>query len=183
MVELMENGPLEGAELPHHSGDLVIDQVELQHVFSVTPFAGQTEALSRQLSARIDVPLPRIGRTVRANGGEVFWTGQNQWFVSCDPVLLEGLRDVALRDQSDGWAVLSIRGSGSASVLARLCPLDLRDFGVGQVARSEFAHMMSIILPREDGYDIWVMRSFARTAAEHLKEAAELWAAVKALPS
>jgi len=53
----------------------------------------------------------------------------------------------------------------------------------GQVARTEFAHMMSIILPQDGGYDIWVMRSMAKTALEHLTEAATLFSATKALRS
>lgn len=176
MVELRPVSPFFAMGLPVTIGGLVIDEVHAGPVLSVMPSRGCEAEVSRALGE-----LPNIGGVVRGEV-DVFWSGLNQWFVSGGQVT--GLDDIAsVTDQSDAWAVLSIRGASAQEVMARLCPLDLRAFGEGQVARTEFAHMMSIILPRAGGYDIWVMRSFATTALHHLKEAAASVEAVKSLPS
>ncbi len=183
MVDLTPMSPLEGAGLPMEIGRCVIDELRLGQVSAIIPFTGQRELTSRILRIALGMDLPAVGQATRQDGVELIWTGQNQWFLTGAPVPSDLEQMSGITDQSDAWAVLSLRGEDSAEVMARLCPLDLRHFTSGQVARTEFAHMMSIILPREGGYDIWVMRSLSKTALEHLSEAATGLSAIKALPS
>lgn len=184
MVDLSPQAPFAAHNLPLIIGDLTIDAVPTGDIYAITPFAGQAGAVSDLLKTRFGVTLSKAGTVQTSEQAELIWTGYNQWFLH--PALpvdfdLDGFG--AWSEQTDGWAVLSLRGEGAGDVMARLCPLDLRDFNAGQVARTEFAHMMSIILPRDQGYDIWVMRSYATTALEHLQRAADGRQAVKSLPS
>ena len=167
MIDVMAKTPFSGQGLPLRIGHFEIAERSLDHVWSVMPFMGK----HAEAAKRLQVPL-EIGSAVRAQDREVIWTGQNQWFCVGAQALpdLDGLG--AVTDQSDGWAALTLDGTGAGDVMARLCPLDLRGFSPGQAARSEFAHMMAIILPRDTGYEIWVMRSCAHTALHHLKTAA-----------
>lgn len=183
MVELAAKTPLDGFELPMEIGEIVIDQVIAEQVSSIMPFEGQVGPVSEVLVKELRIELSGVGQVKSTEACEIFWTGQNQWFLSgiAAPKALNKIAGVT--DQTDGWAILSLHGEASQDVMARLCPLDLRDFRSGQVARTEFAHMMSIILPQDGGYDIWVMRSMAKTALEHLTEAATLFSATKALRS
>lgn len=168
MVELMPNPPL--GEEPLEIGRVRLSEVVLENVWSVTPFKGRTAAVSKALANEIGVMLSEVG-CLRAHGNvEVLWSGLDQWFVVGRAV--NEIPGAAITDQSDNWACFNIRGPVAPDVMARLCPLDLRGFNLGQVARTEFAHMMSLIVARDAGYDIWVMRSFAKTAWHDLSEAA-----------
>jgi len=171
VVELVARSALSAHGLPMEIGGLRIDEVAMGPVWAVMPFAGQAEALSAVFEEALGLTLPDPGYVQSSPEAEILWTGQEQWFFCGVPVVdVQGHGSVT--EQSDGWAVLSVRGDAVRDVMARLCPLDLRDFRPGQVARSEFAHMMSIILPRAGGYDVWVMRSFGATALHHLRAAA-----------
>jgi sarcosine oxidase subunit gamma len=81
-------------------------------------------------------------------------------------------RSGAITDQGDAWACVSIIGSDTNAVLARLCPVDLPKMKAGEVARTLINHLSAIILTTPDGYEIFVFRAFARTLVHELQEAA-----------
>ena len=65
-------------------------------------------------------------------------------------------------------------GPGAEAALARLVPIDLRAsaFKQGQTARTMLWHMScQITRTGTQGYELFVMRSMARTAAHDLHEA------------
>ena len=68
---------------------------------------------------------------------------------------------------------MSLDGAGAEAVLARICPLDLREnqFRRGQTARTDIAHMMALLCRTTKGFEIWVMRSFAQSAVDHISRA------------
>ncbi len=113
------------------------------------------------------------------------WAGQGQWFVVGDigtELLTDALHTkAAVTDQSDAWVVLTLNGADASEVMTRLCSLDLGALEQGQTARAEFAHMMSCITPTTDGFEIMIMRSFAKTAIHHTQEAMRKLAALRAL--
>lgn len=175
MVELKAQSPLEGQSALDFGGTQ-ITMAAPDSVQSIMPNKGREVDVSGALSEAVGVPLSQVGCMRMRGGVEVIWTGVNQWFVIGGKGV-SGLDGAAITDQTDAWAVMELRGVASRDVMARLCPIDLRHLMIGQVARSEFAHMMSIIVAREGGFDIWVMRSFAQTAWHHLGDAASSVAA------
>ena len=115
--------------------------------------------------------LPTPGRTFGEPGNYVVWTGRGQFFLIGDvPANPSIAKLAALADQSDGWAIMHLEGNDSAAVLARLCPIDIRldQFGFGHTARTEVAHLSSVVTRLANGFEIMVMRSFGKTALHHL---------------
>jgi sarcosine oxidase subunit gamma len=78
----------------------------------------------------------------------------------------------ALTDQTDAWAVVHLEGRQAAEVLARLCPLDLREavFAPGHTARSDVAHMAgSVSRLGPQTWQIMVFRSMATTLVHEVE--------------
>ena len=74
-------------------------------------------------------------------------------------------------DQSSGRVRLSIDGDGVPGLLAKSCPLDLTKWPLGMSQASHFLHIGCIWYRRsETGFDLYVGRSFSRSAAEWLLE-------------
>ena len=76
-------------------------------------------------------------------------------------------------DQSDGWAMLRIEGTGVRAVLERICPLDLGEeaFPQGRVSRTAMEHLSVIVL--RDGGDSFLLMS-PRSSARSFLHAVEL---------
>jgi len=130
------------------------------------PYTGQAEALSQAMQAAHGMGWPVPGRMTGRKGARAMWFGREMALLigpEPDPGLAA---HAALVDQSDAWAVLLLEGPGAAQVLARLCPLDLRDqvFKRGHVARTEVAHMAGAIARMgADNWRIMVFRSMVGT--------------------
>ena len=112
----------------------------------------------------------------------IVWTGREQAFlIGAEPPELSG---AAVTDQTDGWAVLGVRGTGAVDALARLVPMDLRltTFPVGRALRTQVNHMNAVILRVGDyAFEIMVFRSMARTAWHEIEAAMQMLAARGAL--
>lgn len=166
-------------------GDSVLACEQPANILSVAPFKGQGMAVNDALKSEINLALPSVGKVKSRKNIRVMWAGQGQWFVVGD-IRLETLSEAldakaAVTDQSDGWIVLTLCGSDAPEVMTRLCSLDLDALEHGQTARAEFAHMMSCITPISDGFEIMIMRSFAKTAIQHTMEAMRKLAALRTL--
>jgi sarcosine oxidase subunit gamma len=75
-------------------------------------------------------------------------------------------------DQSSGRVKLSIDGPAVAGLLAKACPINLADWPVGAAHASHFMHIACAYYRRaEDGFDLYVGRSFAQSTAEWLLDA------------
>ncbi len=133
----------------------------------------------------VKLTLPTVGKVISKKHVRAMWAGQGQWFVVGDielQILVEALdTKAAVTDQSDAWVILTLVGEDAAEVMSRLCSLDLDALEQGQTARAEFAHMMSCITPIPEGFEIMIMRSFAKTAIHHTREAMHKLAAQRAL--
>lgn len=173
MVDLKATSPLEGA-VPKQAGGVFLREAAPQFITAILPQKGAEKDLSAALKSAHGMALPGVGKTSGKAALRCLWAGRATYFLvgetAADPALS---KCAALVDQSDAWAVMSLEGAAATEVLARLCPLDLRDsqFKRGQTARSEVAHMMAVITRTTRGFEIMVMRSFARTAAHHIDEA------------
>ena len=174
-VALQRCGPLKEAGLPVHRTFISLSEIEAKRITSIAPFANQTEDVSAQLTTAIGIALPEDGWSASAADAELIWSQMRQWFLFGPEVALTG---AALTDQTDGWSGLSLRGDGVMDVMARLCPVDVRRLQPGQVVRTECVHRMSLVVRRDDGIDMFVMRSFARDMLHHVKVAIDGFAAI-----
>lgn len=165
MVELQAESPGAG-RLPVTAGVLRLSAAVPERMTSLAPYNGQTEALSEAMQAAHGMGWPKPGRMTGRKGVRAMWFGREMALLM-GPEPEPGLAaHAALSDQSDAWAVLALEGPGAAEVLARLCPLDLRDhvFKRGHAARTEVAHMAGAIARMgADKWRIMVFRSMAGT--------------------
>lgn len=168
MVELLETPAVLGLPVTHGTLTLSLDTARV--LTSLQPFAGQHGQVSELMKAHHGAALPCVGRMSGRAGNRVYWAGQGAY-------LLSGPADAALAtcaavvDQTDGWVCFTLSGARVEQALARLSPLDMRAsvFKRGHVARTEVMHMMALIARTgEDSFEIFVMRSFARTASHDL---------------
>ena len=170
---------------PIKIGEAVLACHQPANILSVAPFKGQGMAVNDALKALIKLALPTVGKVASKKHIRAMWAGQGQWFVVGDielTVLTETLdAKAAVTDQSDAWVVLTLGGADASEVMSRLCSLDIDALEQGQTARAEFAHMMSCITPTPEGFEIMIMRSFAKTAIHHIREAMNKLAALRAL--
>ncbi len=170
---------------PIKIGESVLTCSQPANILSIAPFKGQGMAVNDALKAVLKLALPTVGKITSKKYIRAMWAGQGQWFVVGD-VSLEVLTETldtkaAVTDQSDAWVVLTLGGVDAPEVMSRLCSLDVDALEQGQTARAEFAHMMSCITPIPDGFEIMIMRSFAKTAIHHTREAMRKLAAQRAL--
>ncbi|SEM79116.1 sarcosine oxidase subunit gamma [Roseovarius tolerans] len=173
MVELQAESPGEG-RLPVTAGDLRLSEVVRERMTWLAPYKGQAAALSEAMQAAHGMGWPKAGRMTGRKGARAMWFGRDMALLigpEPDPGLAA---HAALVDQSDAWAVLALEGPGAPEVLARLCPLDLRDqvFKRGHVARTEVAHMAGAIARMgADNWRIMVFRSMAGTLIHEVETA------------
>jgi sarcosine oxidase subunit gamma len=165
VVELQAESSGEG-RLPVTAGEVRLSAAVSERMTSLAPYKGQAEALSEAMQAAHGIAWPKPGRMTGRKGARAMWFGREMALLigpEPDPGLAA---HAALVDQSVAWAVLALEGPGAAEVLARLCPLDLRDqvFKRGHVARTEVAHMAGAIARMGDeNWRIMVFRSMAGT--------------------
>ncbi len=166
VADLVPRPPFAGLDLPLSLGGVTLAALPDGARAVIVPFCDRSEAAAEALGA----PLPDPGRwAARANGGWIAWSGLGQWMLSGDAPDLSG--SAAVCDQSDGWAGLALTGAGAVEVLARLVPIDLASAAPGAAARTQVGHVACLLRRVEDGFEIHVMRSFARTAAEETAHA------------
>jgi sarcosine oxidase subunit gamma len=170
---------------PIEIGETILACNQPANILSVAPFKGQGMAVNDALKAVVKLALPTVGKVTSKKHIRAMWAGQGQWFVVGEiglKILTDALKSTAaVTDQSDAWIVLTLGGDDASEVLTRLCSLDLDALEQGQTARADFAHMMSCITPIPEGFEIMIMRSFAKTAIHHTREAMSKLAAQRAL--
>ncbi len=172
MVELRETSPCAGL-LPVTLGSVTVEELTPGPMTSLCVF-GDASEMSAALEKAHGMGWPAPNRSTGKDGARAIWFGRGE-------VMLVGVSpDAALRkagaivDQSDGWAVVSVRGAAAVDVLARLVPVDLRGsvFKRGQTARTQVGHMpASITRTGAEAFMIMVFRSMAGTLVHDLKEA------------
>ncbi len=171
MVSLVASDPFGGA-LPWREAGVSVEAVVSGPVTWVAPFDGQEASVGELLGE----PLPRPGQSGALGDGQVLWFGRGQWLMTGVPLEVDLSGAAAVADQSDGWVACRVSGSAHLDLLARLVPVDLRmnAFPVGAVARTLVKHTSALVVRvAENAVEVWVMRSFARTLAGDLREAAE----------
>ena len=132
---------------------------------------GAREA-SRATEAAFGVALPKTPKAVMADDMTFVWSGPGHW-VAVSPYgeLVPRLRavldpSVAIADQSDARAIVTLAGPPVRDVLAKGCMLDLhpRAFGIGDAAVSVIAYVgvqLWRLAEEPAGFRVSVSRSFA----------------------
>jgi|SRR6056297_1534223 len=149
-------------------------EVPLVPLHWIAPYPGREAGLSEALAAGHGVPFPGPGETHRAGEAEIRWAGRAQaLLVGPEAVAPELAAHAAVTDMSDVHARLALTGPVAPDVLARLVPLDLRParFPAGRTARSLLGRMTAQLTALDDGVEIMVMRSFARSAFDEIETA------------
>ena len=86
-----------------------------------------------------------------------FWIGPDQWMLEAPYDSHETLFEQAaaavkgkasVTEQTGGWCRFDLRGVGLASVLERLCPINMITFQPGGVTRSSIDHLSCFIICR-----------------------------------
>jgi heterotetrameric sarcosine oxidase gamma subunit len=166
--ELIAKSALDGRSMT--LGGVTLTEVSVGPITSIAVLPGGGKAVAKGLKA-LSLAMPEPGTFAEKKDTRIVWTGRDQAFlVGVEPPMMDG---AAVTDQSDGWAVLAVSGTGAVEVLARLVPLDLRlaVFPVGRVARTGLNHMNAVILRTGDyAFEIMVFRSMARTAWHELED-------------
>lgn len=143
-------------------------------ITAIQPYRGAEAGLSEAMQPAHGLGFPGPGQVTRAGELRCIWAGLRlAWLVGV-PADAGLAAHSALTDLSDGWVGLRLAGRAEA-VLARLTPLDLRPsaFPVGSAARSELAQMPVLFVRDRGGFDLFVMRSMARSAWGEIARAME----------
>ena len=86
-----------------------------------------------------------------------FWIGPDQWMLEApydshetlfEQAAAEVKGKASVTEQTDGWCRFDLRGVGLASVLERLCPINMITFQPGGVTRSSIDHLGCFIICR-----------------------------------
>jgi heterotetrameric sarcosine oxidase gamma subunit len=173
--ELIAKSALDGRSVT--LGAVTLAEVAVGPITSVAVFPGGAKAVAKALKG-LGLSFPEPNCFAEKKGVRIVWTGREQAFlIGIEPPAIEG---AALTDQTDGWTVLAVSGTGAVDALARLVPMDLRlsAFPVGGALRTQVNHLNAVILRVGDyAFEIMVFRSMARTAWHEVVAAMEMIAA------
>lgn len=175
MPELIAKSALDGRALT--LGAVTLAEVLPGPITSIAVLPGGSKAVAKGLKG-LGLAMPEPLNFAEKKGARIVWTGRDQAFLI--GVEAPSLESAAVTDQSDGWAVLAVSGTGAVDVLARLVPMDLRlaVFPVGRAARSQVNHMNAVILRTGDyAFEIMVFRSMARSAWHEVEATMQMLAA------
>ncbi|MFU8776970.1 MAG: sarcosine oxidase subunit gamma [Roseovarius sp.] len=171
MAEFKVQTPCAGL-LPVTVGDLRLTEVVPGRMTSLAPYRGRVAALSEAMQAAHGVAWPEPGRVTGQGAARAVWFGREMALLIGPAPDARLAAHAALTDQTDGWAVVQLEGRQAAEVMARLCPLDLRDavFAPGHSARTDVAHMAgSISRLGPQTWQIMVFRSMAATLVHEVE--------------
>lgn len=173
MVELTPATPLEAME-PITIGTVTLAEAQPERITALSPFKGKAQTLANWLKKTHALDLPDAGRRVANDTAQALWFGKDQ-VLFMGPVPDASLsKHVAMTDQSDAWAIVTLTGGDVEATLARLVPVDLRlsAFSVDQTARTLIGHMQgSVTRVGEDQVMLMVFRSMAGTLKHELMRA------------
>ncbi len=176
MAELIASPALRAA--PVTAAGCTLAPADPGPVAALALMPGQ-EAAAARLLAPLGLAFPAPNTTAVRGAARIVWTGRAQALVIGVPLgAAEGL---AVFDQTDGWATLTLQGKAAAAALMRLVPLDLEAMAEGQAARAPVGHMQAVIWREAAGFTLMVFRSMARTAWHEIEVALAALAARQVL--
>lgn len=172
VVELKETSPCAGL-LPVTVGGVTLEEMSVGAITSLSA-QGDPAKMSAALEKAHGMALPKANRSTGKDGARCIWFGLREALLigpEPDPSMAP---HGAVVDQTDAWAVVSLKGPAAVEVLARLVPVDLRDgvFKRGHTLRAPLMHMHgSLTKLGPDHFMIMVFRSMAGTLVHDVKGA------------
>jgi len=157
---------------------------ELKPLAVVQVAAFDPDRAAGAIGATLGAPAPSSRNGVATAGqATVLWTGPGRWLViepeSRDLASMlahDCPGDVAaITDLGHARTVLRVEGPKVRDLLAKLCTLDLDSavFPPGSCAQTQFGHVGVLLYCRvQDGFDVFLPRSFAVSAWESMIDAA-----------
>jgi len=134
----------------------------------------------------LGVDLPSRPNTIQQGADVVaYWLGPTEWLLVTpaerESAIASGLRNklsdqfVSVVEVSGGHVVLHLCGNRVRDVLAKGCPVDLREgtFVLGQCAQSHLAKAPVLLRPVANGVELIFPRSFADYLERWLASAAQ----------
>jgi len=171
--DLIAEPPLGGAET--RIGAAALTALPQAPLHLVAPFPGAAEAMGAALMAAYGAGWPAPGKSTASDAVELRWAGRDQaLLIGADALPPELTGHGAVTDVSDVYLRLLLTGhDAAAEILARLVPLDLRParFAPGATAKSLLGHIAAQVTATEEGIEIMVMRSIARSAFHEIENA------------
>lgn len=178
------------------SGDHIIDYSNLRlterkalSAIQVLSFNGKHDAVASAIGKALGIECStRPGISNANEHTQVSWNGPNSWMIVASDeeagrapgellkLLQESVGELAaVVDQSHGRCGLRLSGARARQVMAKNTAIDLhpRAFGPGRCALTSVAHMNATIVQVDDTptYDLFVIRSMARSFAAAIKHA------------
>jgi sarcosine oxidase subunit gamma len=188
--------PLRVSPLSPSNGDFIVDYKNVRlgerkslSAIQVLPFNGKHTDAVTAIATALGIKCSTRPGIVSSDGKtQICWNGPNSWMVVCSDAeagrapgeLFKLLQDAvgdlgAVVDQSHGRCGLRLSGSRARQVMAKNTAIDLhpRAFGPGQCAMTSVAHMNATVIQVDDTptYDLFVIRSLARSFAHAIKHA------------
>jgi sarcosine oxidase subunit gamma len=173
MRELAATSPF--ASLPQGRG-IAVATLDGLDIAMVQSLAGQRIELATRIAAATGLALPDGAGASFAASQAALGIGPARWLLLSDgepnsfvPRLAAIVGEAGVvNDQSDGYAVLRLSGSGCLPVLARGANLDLHPavFPVASVAATSIAHLGVILwrAPDADGAPVFLLAVFRSMA-------------------
>lgn len=149
---------------------------------AVVEIRGAAEAAQRVMTAA-GLAVPSKRNAARASGDAVvLWLGPRRWLVlgprAREDDLAGGLESAVAREPlaaaanvSDMFAGVALRGPGAGEILAQGTPLDLDALATDAATMTDLFMIPAVIRRMQDGYDIWIDRSFGQYLVECLRVA------------
>lgn len=142
---------------------------------------GET-ALNLALSELIGAPLPGPALYITKGNVSAYWSGNGQWLLTApydDGVLSDQIKERvkdagSVTEQSDGWVIIDLEGTGCLALLERLCNLNLSKCIAPHVSRTVIEHIGVFLAVQQQGqsYRLFGPRSSAESLFHAVKQAA-----------
>lgn len=161
MPDLKPITPLGGqsARIETISGVTLCERTEIA-LASVAARATGTAATAQLITQLTGVEPPAPGHAGAQASTEItaFWMGPELWMLEAPMASHEDLAAqvqaraqgaASVTEQTDAWCRFDLSGSGIASVMALLCPLDMRDWRAGgRATRTSIDHLGCLVVGR-----------------------------------
>ncbi|WP_309393901.1 sarcosine oxidase subunit gamma [Chelatococcus sambhunathii] len=148
------------------AGVVLRERLDLR-LAQISAFRGREAELAATVREAFGVELPTTPKRSVSGPVAFAWAGPGRWLASSSAETDFSTLPVAVSDQSDGRAVLSISGPKARETLATLISLDLhpRTFATGDVALTHAASIAVTLWQADDAptYELVCFRTFAAT--------------------
>jgi sarcosine oxidase subunit gamma len=150
-------------------------------ILQLQAWPGTLDAVRRAVAELLTVDAPILGEAAVAGGLTICAVAPGRFLIASDDAGLaarfEGTLtadEAAVTDLSHGRVVLRLEGADAEAVLQGCLRFDLDStaFPPGRVGQSMIHHIDVVVVRQAEGaFELWCLRSFARSLAEWLLDA------------